>query len=172
MEDQVRRSIMIALIALLALAVAVPTALAQGKGGKPQDINVYLQQIDQENPIDLPAGTVCSDFAVRLEENGTFKTLELPGDRLIMANPNLTATLTNLTTRKEVTVVITGATNQTTDADGNVVTKVTGLNLLFDPVAGFVIAKGNFSFVFDKDGNLIQPLQGTGQLTDICGLLS
>jgi hypothetical protein len=168
----VRRSTMIALIALLALVVAVPTALAQGNGGKPQDINVYLDQIGQDNPIDLPAGTVCSDFAVRLEENGTFKTLELPGDRLIMANPDLTATLTNLETGKEVTLVITGAFHQTTDEDGNVVTKVTGLNILLDPEAGFVLAKGDFSFVFDAEGNLIQPLEGKGQLTDICELLS
>jgi hypothetical protein len=49
---------------------------------------------------------------------------------------------------------------------------VTGLNLLGDPDAGFVLAKGNFSFVFDKDGVLIQPLEGEGQLTDVCELLS
>jgi hypothetical protein len=31
---------------------------------------------------------------------------------------------------------------------------------------------GTFSIVFDAEGNLIQPLQGSGQLIDVCSLLS
>jgi hypothetical protein len=56
--------------------------------------------------------------------------------------------------------------------NGDVVTVLTGLNVAGDPEAGFVLAKGRFSYVFDADGNLIQPLQGEGQLIDICTLLS
>jgi hypothetical protein len=44
----VRRSIMIALIALLALAMAAPTVLAQGNGGAPSDLtrmSSYLPRI-------------------------------------------------------------------------------------------------------------------------------
>jgi hypothetical protein len=51
------------------------------------------------------------------------------------------------------------------------VTVVTGRNLLGDPEAGFVLAIGNFSFVFDAGGNLIQPLAGKGTLTNICELI-
>ena len=49
---------------------------------------------------------------------------------------------------------------------------VTGRNLLSDPFAGVVLAIGNFSFAFDVNGNLTQPLkmQG-GTLTDLCALV-
>jgi hypothetical protein len=50
---------------------------------------------------------------------------------------------------------------------------VTGRNLLTDPVAGVVLALGNFSFAFDANGNLVQPLtQQGGLLIDICALLN
>ena len=52
------------------------------------------------------------------------------------------------------------------------VTEVTGRNLLGDPEAGFVIAIGNFSYVFNEKGKLVQPLTGEGQLIDVCGFLS
>jgi hypothetical protein len=53
-----------------------------------------------------------------------------------------------------------------------VVTVVTGRNLLFDPFAGFVLAIGRFSYAFDAEGILIQPLEGIGRLIDICELLA
>jgi hypothetical protein len=164
---------MIALIALLALVVAVPTVSAQSKnGGKPLDIDKFLAALGQGNPVTVQGEPFC-EFPVTVEQNGKAKPLELPGNRFVVAFPGLTVTLTNEATGKEVTLVITGATHQTIDEDGNVVTVVTGLNLLGDPKAGFVLAKGDFSFVFDKNGTtLIQPLQGKGQLIDICELLS
>ena len=51
------------------------------------------------------------------------------------------------------------------------VTESTGRSLLFDPQAGFVLAIGNFSYVFDAGGNLIQPLEGLGQLIDACAMI-
>jgi len=83
----------------------------------------------------------------------------------------LTATLTNLDSGVQERVVITGAFHQTTLENGDVVTKATGRNLLGDPQAGFVVAVGNFSYVFDAEGNLVQPLEGEGQLIDVCALL-
>jgi hypothetical protein len=174
MEDKVRRSIMIALVALLALAVAVPTvSAASQRGGGTQDIDEYLASLTPPfpNPFTIPEGAVCT-FPVTLEQNGKAKKLELPGGGTIVAFPALTATLTNDDTGKQVTLVITGATHQTTEADGDVVTVVTGLNLLSDPIAGFVLAKGKFSFTFDAAGNLTEPLSGKGQLIDVCELLS
>ena len=70
-----------------------------------------------------------------------------------------------------MTLSVTGAFHQSTQ-DGNVVTVVTGRNLLGDPEAGMVLAIGTFSFVFDANGNLVQPLSGTGRLIDVCPLIS
>lgn len=151
---------------LLALVMAAPMVSAQSQGGKPQDVD--------EKPIDLDPGAVFGncEFPVRLEYSGKAKTLQLPGERFIFTSPELTATLTNLDTGKRETVVITGAFHQTTLENGDVVTEATGRNLLGDPNAGFVIAVGNFSYVFDAEGNLVQPLTGEGQLIDVCELLS
>jgi hypothetical protein len=71
-----------------------------------------------------------------------------------------------------VTLNITGAFHKTTEQNGSVVTVVTGRNLLFDPQAGFVLAIGKFSFVFDVAENLIQPLDGQGQLRDVCAMIA
>jgi hypothetical protein len=122
----------------------------------------------------LDSGAVfgkCDD-PISLVYSGKAKTLQLPGERFIFTSPELTATLTNLDTREQETVVITGAFHRTTLENGDVVTEATGRNLLGDPEAGFVIAIGNFSYVFDAEGNLIQPLAGEGQLIDVCTLLS
>jgi hypothetical protein len=174
MEDKVRRTIMIALIAILALVVAAPLAFAQTKGGAPEPID--------DTPFELPAmeepiGAACT-FPVLLEPSGRMKEIDVPerpgeAKRTITIFPGESYTLTNLNEPENtVTLITTGAQHQTTLNNGDVVTVVTGLNLLGDPEAGFVLAKGNFSFVFDKDGKLIQPLEGQGQLTDVCELLS
>ena len=104
---------------------------------------------------------------------GKGKTIELRGDRSIITSPGLDATVTNLDNpSKRVTLNITGVFHQTTKGDGSLVAVVTGRNLLFDPDAGFVLAIGRFSFVFDASGNLIQPLRGKGQLIDVCALIA
>ena len=74
-------------------------------------------------------------------------------------------------TTKTVSLVVTGAFHQSTLENGDVVTVVTGRNLLGDPEAGMVLAIGTFSFVFDAGGNLIQPLAGQGKLVDVCDLI-
>jgi hypothetical protein len=70
-----------------------------------------------------------------------------------------------------VTLNITGAFHQTTASDGSIVTVTTGRSLLGDPEAGFVLAIGKFSYIFDAAGDLIQPLAGKGPLVDVCGLI-
>ena len=52
------------------------------------------------------------------------------------------------------------------------VTVMTGRNFAIDPEAGTTVVIGRFSFVFDAEGNLIQPQTGTGQRIDVCELLS
>jgi hypothetical protein len=162
----VKRIVLMVVGILLALVVAAPIVPAQSNGGKPQPVG--------EEPIDLDSGAVFGNcaFPVRLEYSGKAKTLQLPGRRFIFTSPELTATLTNLGSGKQETVVITGAFHQTTLENGNVVTEATGRNLLGDPEAGFVVAVGNFSYVFDAEGKLVQPLTGDGQLIDVCELLA
>ena len=149
-------------LAVLALGLTLvrPSVAAQNR---PQDVN---------ETVTLPAGEVCA-FGVELLLIGKTKTIELQGDRFIITSPGLDVTLTNLDNpSKRVTLNITGAFRQTTKEDGSLVTVVTGRNLLFDPDAGFVLAIGRFSFVFDASGNLIQPLSGKGQLIDACALIA
>jgi hypothetical protein len=160
-----KRIVLLLVGILLALVVAAPMVLAQPNGGKPTDVS--------EEPINLDPGAVfgyCDD-SIRLKYSGKANTLQLPGGRFIFTSPELTATLTNLDSGVQERVVITGAFHQTTLENGDVVTKATGRNLLGDPQAGFVVAVGNFSYVFDAEGNLVQPLEGEGQLIDVCELL-
>jgi hypothetical protein len=181
MEDQVRRSIMIALIALLALVLAAPIAVA-ARPAKPQPPPVPV-----EGSQDLPAGAVFGrcDFPIRYELSGKAKLITLPGGRFITTAPDQYATLTpilpdgTLDLAHQERINITGSLHQSTDEKGKVVTVAAGRNILGDPQAGFVLAIGNFSFVTrpaggpgPEDDILVQPLQGDGQLIDICELLS
>ena len=161
-----KRTVLMMVGILLALAMAAPMVFAQPNGGKPTDVS--------EEPINLDPGAVFDNcaFPIRLEYSGKAKTLQLPGERFIFTSPELTATLTNLESGTQETVVITGAFHQTTLENGNVVPEATGRNLLGDPRAGFVVAVGNFSYVFDAEGTLDQPLTGDGQLINVCELLA
>jgi hypothetical protein len=156
-------------LAVFSLALAVLTSLTLGRlsveaQNRPEEINFT---------ITIPApGGVCA-FGVEISVAGKAKTIHLPGDRFIVTAPGQHATLTNLgDPTKQVMLNITGAFHQTTQQDGSVVTVSTGRSLLFDPQAGFVLAIGNFSFVFDANGNLIQPLEGQGQLIDACAMIN
>jgi hypothetical protein len=170
MEDKVRRSIMIALLALLALVVAAPTVLAQA--GPPEDASgtVDLAPNDPRFP-----GTC--DVPMRLEFTGKTKTIELPDGGVVFtsisASPDLYVTITNLDNGEQATFNVTGAVfTKTPDSEGNVETVLTGRNLAIDPVAGTVITIGRFTFIFDAEGNLVQPQEGQGNRIDICELLS
>lgn len=161
-----------------ASAGALVCALLIGCGDRPgpQEVGIIASnggaptEVDP-TPFDIPAGAFC-DFAFRVTPSGKSKALTLPGERMIFLSPGLTWTLTNLETEKAVTFRIPGAFHVDTLENGDLVTVVTGRNILGDPIAGLVLAVGRFSFVFDAFGNLIQPLQGEGRLVDICGVLT
>ena len=166
-----RRTIMIALIALLALAIAAPTVLARNVNGV-APTNVSSDPI-VVNPGDYPGSC---DFPFQLDFSGKAKTIDRPGDVFIFTAPDLNVTVTNLDNDKqatfnEATFNVTGTLEQTTLANGDVVTVARGRNFLIDPEAGTVIAIGDFSFVFNAKGELIQPLEGEGQLIDVCAAL-
>jgi hypothetical protein len=161
-------SLVVAFVASAFSCIFFPSSAdAQKTGGTPP-IGVSSSQI-------LPAGAVFGDcaFAVQLQLDGKAGMITLPGGRFIFTSPGLHATLTNLNnTANSVTLNITGASHQSTTYNGNTVTVATGHNLLGDPDAGFVLAIGSFSYVFDAAGNLVQPLAGTGQLIKVCPLIS
>ena len=167
-----RRNLMIALIALLALTMAAPTVLAQGNGGAPQDASgsIELKANDPRFP-----GTC--DFPMLLEFTGKTKTIKLPDGGVVFSSisvsPDLYVTITNLDNDEQATFNITGAVlTEKPDSEGNVETVLTGRNLAIDPEVGTVITIGRFTFVFDAEGNLVQPQEGEGDRIDICELLS
>ncbi len=111
-------------------------------------------------------------FPLEITLSGKTKTIDLPGGRTLVTAPGQTATIRNLDDpENEVTLNITGAFHTTVLSNGDVVTKATGRNILLDPIAGIVLTQGNFTFAFDAEGNLIQPLSGQGQMTNICELV-
>jgi hypothetical protein len=164
----VKRAIVLALSVILALTMAAPTVLAQGNGGAPEDVSGTIPPKDVAKFF--PGH--CS-FPIQLELSGKGKVITLPDGRRILTSPGLHVTATNLDNGEQATFSITGAFHETTNPENDeVTTKVTGRNLLFDPEAGIVLLSGNFSFVFDAEGNLIQAFEGNGQVIDVCELLS
>jgi hypothetical protein len=163
------RAIVLALSVILALVVAAPTVLAQGNGGAPEPVS-------DDFIVEPGAPGGSCDFPLRVEVSGKGKQITQPNGSLIFTSPGLFATVTNQTNGKQATFSISGTFHQSTNPEnGDVTTKVTGRNLLSDPDAGYVLLSGNFSFVFDAEGNLIQSFEdtdGKGQVIDVCELLS
>ena len=165
-----KRAIVVAISVILALVLAAPTLLARSDNGKaPQPVSADFI-VEAGDP-----GGSC-DFDIRLEVSGKGKTITQPDGSRILTSPGLKVTLTNtdpVTGGEQARFSISGAFHETTDpVTGEVTTKVTGRNLLFDPDAGIVLLSGNFSFVFAADGTLIQPFEGKGRVIDVCELLS
>jgi hypothetical protein len=157
------------LTVLVALATSVvPGPLsAQNPNGTPP------AQITFSNIVDVGSPLGSCAFPISISGQGGAKTILLRSGNVIATSPNLNATVTNLANpTKQVSLNITGVFHITTESDGTTAYVVTGRNLLTDPIAGVVLAIGNFSFAFDASGNLKQPLtkQG-GNLIDICALL-
>ena len=112
-------------------------------------------------------------FPVRVQATGKAKTIETPGGKEIGVFAKTKLTATNVADPvKSVQYSINGTLTNTTDSDGNVVTKATGRNFITDPDAGVVVTSGNFTFTFDENGNLVEGLSGKGQTTDVCAALA
>jgi hypothetical protein len=159
------RAIVLALSVILALTMAAPMVSARSDNG--------VAPVDVSGPVDPEFFPGTCEFPLRLEVNGKAKAIELPNGGFIFTSPGVDVTITNFDTpENQATFNITGSFHQTTDpVTGEVTTLARGRNLLSDPEAGTVIAIGNFSFVFDAEGNLVQPLEGKGRLIDVCALL-
>jgi hypothetical protein len=168
----VKRAIVLALSVILALTMAAPTVLARSDNGTaPVDASgTIIVDPDDPNP---PLPGHCS-FPIQLDLSGKGKVITQPDGSAIITSPGLFVTVTNLDTpENQVTLNITGTFHETTNPEnGEVTTRITGRNLPFDPVRGVNLTKGNFSFVFDAEGNLLQSFEGKGQVIDVCELLS
>jgi ABC-type oligopeptide transport system substrate-binding subunit len=177
----VRRSIMIALIALLALALAAPAVLAQGNGGAPTtgDGGVIAEGIfPAQDPDALPtdlASLGCS-FDLGYKVTGKTKTITRPDGGAIVIAPGQNATLTNQATGETVTYNVTGVTFASAPDQNDIVYYViTGRNAAFDP-AGTFLNIGRFTFAIDTTTGELHPIvqtqEGKGQAIDICEVLS
>jgi hypothetical protein len=120
----------------------------------------------------LPAGVACS-FDVEALITGKDKVIDLPGERFIFIAPKLFVTLTNLEDpSKQVTLNATGSIEDTYYPDGSIVSVLRGRSVLTPPfTVGLVLVIGNFNYVTDAEGNIIQPLEGQGQIIDICPMI-
>jgi hypothetical protein len=174
----VKRAIVLALSVILALTMAAPTVLARSDNGTaPVDVSTTPDDPIIVDPADPnpPLPGHCS-FPIQLDLSGKGKVITQPDGSAIITSPGLFVTVTNLDSpENQVTLNITGTFHQTTAANGEVTTRITGRNLPFDPDAGINLTIGNFSFVFDAEGNLLQSFEqtdGKGQVIDVCALLA
>ena len=110
-------------------------------------------------------------FTVLVEIEGKAKTIERPDGSFIVTSPGLVATVTNTSTDASENWSISGSFHQSTLPNGDTFTKMTGRNLVTDPVAGFALISGDFSFTASPDGSIVVPLNGTGRIVDVCEAL-
>ena len=125
-------------------------------------------------PIDqtftLP-GIFCG-FDVQVTLAGREGVINLPSGGLILTGVDFDATFTNLSDpTKSVTLNLAGAVHFSFDQNGNTIERSTGRNAFLDPSVGLLFIIGDFTFVYDSNGNLISAT-GNGTSTDICGLIN
>jgi hypothetical protein len=130
--------------------------------------------IDATYTFDIEEGLFC-DFAIRVEGAEKQKTISLPGDRTLLIFPGAVTTYTNLSNGTQETFRIPGSFHITTLENGDVEVVFTGRNIIGQPLPFeprfLVLAIGTFTFVTNSQGDIVQQLQGSGQLIDICELL-
>ena len=152
--------------------LGIATGLGLIAGGAPaQAAPIQPATIEFPVPVDSKFGHC--DFPVNVVATGKTKNIQTPTGTTIGVAGAFTGTVTRTDVPgKSVEYSINGSFFTTTDADGNMTTKATGRNLLTDPKFGVVVTSGNFTFTFDKDGNLVKGLSGTGQTIDVCAALA
>jgi hypothetical protein len=167
-----KRAIVLALSVILALTMAAPTVLAQEEG--PPNGGAPGPQSTTYSAEDIAKIPGHCAFPMHIVVSGKIKTIGQGNGGIIITSPGAFATVTNEATGEQATFNITGSFHNTlnTPEPGQVTTVVSGRNFLFDPVAGTVLAIGNFNFVTDAAGNNVRPLDGKGQLIDVCALLA
>ncbi len=124
------------------------------------------------NPGDYPGSC---DFPFSLDLSGKGKTIELPDGSLILTSPGLDVTVTNLDKpENQATFNITGSVHQRSTSGERERRDGDDWQELRHRSGGWHHGcnRDGISFVFDANGNLIQPQTGKGQRIDVCELLS
>jgi hypothetical protein len=148
---------------LILTALGLPTSelsRAQGRGSPPGDVNQTF--IFRGN---------CG-FDVQATVTGKEGVITLPSGGFIFTAPALFGTFTNLSDpTKSVTLNLTGLVRVSFDQNGDTIYMATGRNQAADPSFGLLLLVGDFIFVYDSNGNLVQGPTGNGQITSICDLI-
>jgi len=148
-------------LAALGPSAAVLSRADSGRGSPPGGVN---------QTFTLPG--ICG-FDVQATITGKQGVINLPSGGLIITAPAQYATFTNLSDpTKSVTVNLTGVFHISFDQNGDTIYMVTGRNGLSDPSFGILLLVGDFTFVDDSNGNLIEGPTGNGQITSICDLIN
>jgi len=177
MNKQIIKSILtnarlrlVAATCLILAGLALPTAelarASEGRGGPPEPITTVT--------VFIPA-SVCG-FPVQATVTGRLGVISLPGGGFLVTSPATTAVFTNLTDGTSVTINgFTGPAIVTFDQNGNTIVRGLGRGAIFDPATpgfGILFLTGEWNFVLDPNGNIIQGPTGNGQITDVCGLIN
>ncbi len=141
------RSLSVAVLVAGATSMAVPAAAAPPS--------------DQEFTFEASAGQFC-DFPIVIAGRGKEKLIDVGNGAQISLSPKLKVTVTRTDTGATASYTVTGASHNTTSANGEVVTRATGRHLLFDPSAGLVVTRGVYTFTTGADGNNVAPLKRIG----------
>ena len=161
MITHVKRPLVLAICLILA-ALGPPAAELSRAGGSPP------VPVSQTFTTDA-----CGSFDVQGTLTGKAGTIALPNGSFIFTAPGEHATFTNLSDpTKSVTLNIAGPAHASFDANGNGTFIGTGPGFLFNSSIGILWLRGNFTFVLDSNGNLVQGPTGNGQVTQVCDLIN
>jgi hypothetical protein len=148
-------------LAALGPSAAVVSRAASGRGSPPVGINQTFT-----------LSGICG-FDVQVSATGRSSVINLPSGGLILTGPDVYGTFTNLSDpTKSVTLNVTGAVHISFDQNGDTIAMETGRNAVWDPSLGLLLLVGDFTLVYDSNGNLVQGPTGNGQITSICDLIN
>jgi hypothetical protein len=154
-----KRLLVVSLFALASL-VLVPSALSN----RP---TILRFPIDAQIIDDVDCG-----FPVEIDVVGTDLEI-ISGNRVFDAFPQSRATLTNLVTKKSITVSLAGPGHTSFGADGSVTMVGTGptlFALMFQGQPGITLHNGRFVLTIDPQGN--QTFSSVGHTRDLCAELA
>ncbi len=148
------------LLAALGPSAAVLSRADSGRGSPPRGIN---------QTFTFPG--ICG-FDVQLTATGRSSVINLPSGGLIITAPDVYGTFTNLSDpTKSVTLNLTGAGHISFDQNGDTIYRLTGRSEAEDPSFGLLLLVGDFTFVVDSNGNIIEGPTGNGQIINICEMI-
>jgi hypothetical protein len=152
------------LAACLILAALGPPAAELSRAGNGSPPSPFTQTVT------FPG--ICG-FDVQATVTGLQGVISLPSGGSIVTGPATFGTFTNLSDpTKNVTLNITGVFNISSDQNGNTIVRVTGRGAAEDPSFGLLLLVGEFTLVFDPQGNIISGPTGNGQIINICQLIN